>query len=124
MATKQRPKKTFMKKMAFVGSALATLELSIAKKDLVKLQHGEYISYGKIEAILKTSPMVESVCMYADPNQNYTVAVVIPSISELSTISPLPAQEAVELKEVQAAVVKSLEKYGTKMGLLRTECPM
>lgn len=93
------------------------------KKDLVKLQHGEYISYGKIEAILKTSPMVESICMYADPNQNYTVAVVIPSISELSTISPLPAQEAVELKEVQAAVVKSLEKYGTKMGLLRTECP-
>jgi len=93
------------------------------KKDLVKLQHGEYISYGKIEAILKTSPMVESICMYADPNQNYTVAVVIPSTSELSTISPLPAQEAIDLKEVQDAVVKSLEKYGMKMGLLRTECP-
>merc|ERR1711963_1062666 len=28
------------------------------KKDLVKLQHGEYISYGKVEAILKTSPFV------------------------------------------------------------------
>ena len=28
------------------------------KKDLVKLQHGEYISYGKVEAILKTSPLV------------------------------------------------------------------
>jgi len=93
------------------------------KKDLVKLQHGEYISYGKIEAILKTSPMVESICMYADPNQNYTVAVVIPSTSELSTISPLPAHEAIDLKEVQDAVVKSLEKYGMKMGLLRTECP-
>merc|ERR1712012_307890 len=93
------------------------------KKDLVKLQHGEYISYGKIEAILKTSPMVENICMYADPNQNFTVAVVIPSTSELSTISPLPAYEAIELKEVQDAVVKNLEKYGMKMGLLRTECP-
>ena len=67
--------------------------------------------------------MVENICMYADPNQNYTVAVVIPSASELSTISPLPSHEAIELKEVQAAVVKSLEKYGLKMGLLRTECP-
>jgi long-subunit acyl-CoA synthetase (AMP-forming) len=25
------------------------------KKDLVKLQHGEYISYGKVEAVLKVN---------------------------------------------------------------------
>ena len=67
--------------------------------------------------------MVENICMYADPNQNFTVAVVIPSVSELATISPLPAHEAIDLDNVKTAVVKSLEKYGLSMGLLRTECP-
>merc|ERR1719211_404548 len=57
------------------------------KKDLVKLQHGEYISYGKVEAILKTSPMVENICLYADPNYTFAVAVVIPSVSEVSKLS-------------------------------------
>lgn len=93
------------------------------KKDLVKLQHGEYISYGKIEAILKTSPMVENICMYADPNQNFPVAVVIPSVTELATLSSLPPAEAILLKEVQNAVVASLEKYGLKLGLEKVETP-
>lgn len=39
------------------------------KKDLVKLQHGEYISYGKVEAILKTCPIVESICLYGDSSK-------------------------------------------------------
>merc|ERR1712004_858160 len=41
----------------------------------------------------------------------------------LSGGAPLSPHEAIDLKEVQDAVVKSLEKYGMKMGLLRTECP-
>jgi len=39
------------------------------KKDLVKLQHGEYISYGKVEAVLKTCPIVENICLYADSSR-------------------------------------------------------
>lgn len=93
------------------------------KKDLVKLQHGEYISYGRIEAILKTSPMVEQICMYADPNQNFAVAVVIPSTTELATLTSLPASEAILLGEIQSAVVDSLQKYGMKLGLSKGECP-
>ena len=93
------------------------------KKDLVKLQHGEYISYGKIEAILKTSPMVENICTYADPNQNFPVAVVIPSTSELATISALPASEAIKQREVEQAVVSQLEKYGLRLGLEKVETP-
>ena len=93
------------------------------KKDLVKLQHGEYISYGKVEAILKTSPMVENICMFADPNYNFAVAVVIPSTSELATVTSLPASEAIALPEVQSAVASNLEKYGLNMGLEKGECP-
>jgi len=94
------------------------------KKDLVKLQHGEYISYGKVEAILKTSSIVESICMYADPNHTYAVAVVVPSTSELATLSNnLPPHEAILSPEVQKAVIARLEKFGVSMGLERVECP-
>jgi len=94
------------------------------KKDLVKLQHGEYISYGKVEAILKTSSIVENICMYADPQQTYAVAVVVPSTSELATLSNnLPPHEAILSPEVQKSVIGLLEKFGTKMGLERLECP-
>ena len=36
------------------------------KKDLVKLQLGEYVSLGKVEAQMKTSPLVDNICVYAD----------------------------------------------------------
>ena len=37
------------------------------KKDLVKLQLGEYVSLGKVEAQLKTHSLVENICVYGDP---------------------------------------------------------
>ena len=39
------------------------------KKDLVKLQLGEYVSLGKVEAQLKTHPLVENICVYGDSYQ-------------------------------------------------------
>ncbi len=33
------------------------------KKDLVKLQHGEYVSLGKVEAVLKTCDVVDNICV-------------------------------------------------------------
>lgn len=35
------------------------------KKDLVKLQAGEYVSLGKVEAALKNNPLIENICVYA-----------------------------------------------------------
>lgn len=36
------------------------------KKDLVKLQAGEYVSLGKVEAMLKNCPLVDNICAYAN----------------------------------------------------------
>lgn len=36
------------------------------KKDLVKLQAGEYVSLGKVEAALKNLPIVDNICAYAN----------------------------------------------------------
>ena len=55
------------------------LKLIDRKKDLVKLQLGEYVSLGKVEARLKTHPLVENICVYGDPYKKFTVALVVPS---------------------------------------------
>lgn len=36
------------------------------KKDLVKLQAGEYVSLGKVEAMLKNCPVIDNICVYAN----------------------------------------------------------
>ncbi|KAK9924321.1 hypothetical protein M0R45_032698 [Rubus argutus] len=54
------------------------LEIIDRKKDIVKLQHGEYISLGKVEATLITSNYVDNIMVFADPFHNYCVAVVVP----------------------------------------------
>ncbi|KAG5569589.1 hypothetical protein H5410_059355 [Solanum commersonii] len=55
------------------------LEIIDRKKDIVKLQHGEYISLGKVEAALSSSNYVDNIMAYADPFHNYCVALVVPS---------------------------------------------
>lgn len=49
------------------------------KKDLVKLQGGEYVSLGKVETQLKTCPVVENICVYADARHDYSIALIVPS---------------------------------------------
>lgn len=61
--------------------------ISDRKKDLVKLQAGEYVSLGKVESQLKTCPIVENICVYGDSNKDYTVALVVPSQPHLEVIA-------------------------------------
>jgi len=94
------------------------------KKDLVKLQHGEYVSYGRTESVLKTAPIVEQICAYADPTRDFIVAVVIPERKTLAEICPEDSlQECCGDKEIQAEVVRQLKEYGTKNGLKAFEIP-
>ena len=55
-----------------------TLKIIDRKKDLVKLQFGEYVSLGKVESVLKTCPIVENICIYGDATKSYCVALVCP----------------------------------------------
>lgn len=78
------------------------LEIIDRKKDIVKLQHGEYVSLGKVrvlqdecnfssnfpqelmfllqvEAALSVCPYVDNIMLHADPFHSYCVAIVVAS---------------------------------------------
>lgn len=54
---------------------------------MVKLQFGEYVSLGKIEAELKTCPIVENICVYGDSYKTFTVALIVPNAFYLEQIA-------------------------------------
>jgi len=96
------------------------------KKDLVKLQGGEYVSYGKVESVLKTNGLVENVCLYADPNQEFTVAIVVPNLNavkEMMNDENLTAENCNANAEAKAKMVAELTKFGVKNGLEKFELP-
>ncbi|GAA0146075.1 ligase [Lithospermum erythrorhizon] len=102
------------------------LEIIDRKKDIVKLQHGEYVSLGKVEATLIVSPYVDNIMLHADPFHSYCVALVVATQASLEewasrneikhdTFSELCEKEQT-LKEVYGSLIKaakeaSLEKF-------------
>ncbi|XP_020228499.1 long chain acyl-CoA synthetase 9, chloroplastic [Cajanus cajan] len=102
------------------------LEIIDRKKDIVKLQHGEYVSLGKVEAALLASPFLDNIMVHADPFHNFCVALVAVSRPALeqwaseqgiaySNISELCRKEEA-MKEVNASLLKEakaarLEKF-------------
>ncbi|KAK2727732.1 hypothetical protein QYM36_008277, partial [Artemia franciscana] len=105
-----------------------TFQIIDRKKDLVKLQAGEYISLGKVESELKGCPLVENICVYADPRHSYPVALILPNAKKLNEIA---AQEngAPKLenlcknKVVEKEVLKLLQEYAKKRNLEKFEIP-
>ncbi|XP_047987467.1 long-chain-fatty-acid--CoA ligase 4 [Leguminivora glycinivorella] len=99
------------------------------KKDLVKLQAGEYVSLGKVEAELKTCPIVENICVYGDSSKNNTVALLVPHpqhLAELAARAGLQEKEFDRLcknSQVEKLVVKELAEHAKKCGLERFEVP-
>ncbi|KAK4481293.1 hypothetical protein RD792_012178 [Penstemon davidsonii] len=111
------------------------LEIIDRKKDIVKLQHGEYVSLGKVEAALIVSPYVDNIMLHAESLYNYCVALVVASQASLeawassqgivySDFSDLCEKEET-LKEVSSSLLKAaktarLERFEipTKIKLL------
>jgi len=100
------------------------LKIIDRKKDLVKLQHGEYVSYGKTESVLKTAPIVENICAYANPDRDFIIAVLIPDKNQLKELNPeLALNEACQDVDVKKQVCRLLKDYGIKNGLKNFEIP-
>jgi len=106
-----------------------SLKIIDRKKDLVKLQLGEYVSLGKVEAQLKTHPLVENICVYGDSFQSHTVAIMVPIKNALEKFATeLGKTEAnyerlCKDSDVIQAVLKALSLHGKKSNLERFEIP-
>ena len=64
-----------------------TMRIIDRKKDLVKLQFGEYVSLGKVESLLKIHPAIENICVCGDSSKSNVVCLVIPAQTYLDTLA-------------------------------------
>ena len=92
-----------------------TLRIIDRKKDLVKLQLGEYVSLGKVESQLKTHPLVENICVYGD---SYQVTLIENKSSEQSFKIVLFQPYTVA---VMVPIRSALEKLATELGKTYSE---
>ena len=105
------------------------LKIIDRKKDLVKLQMGEYVSLGKVESVLKINPLVDSICVIVHPDQSFAVAIVVPDKGSITSISKklgildFSIPEICKNDEVKNAVCEVLWEYGREMGLEKFEVP-
>jgi len=107
-----------------------TLRIIDRKKDLVKLQAGEYVSLGKVESILKLHPLVDNMCVCARPTENYCVAIVVPSrpallkhAQEAANKTGFTAEQLSADQSVLDSLAKAMMTFGLDKGLQKFEVP-
>lgn len=111
-----------------------TLKIVDRKKDLVKLQFGEYISLGRVESVLKTCTLVDNLFVYGNSLHTYLVAVVAPNLKQLQRIARrlgrdedfvanATVKDLCQDAEVTKAAEVAILEYARGSGLLKTEVP-
>lgn len=105
------------------------LKIIDRKKDLVKLQAGEYVSLGKVEAALKNIPLVDNICVYASSFQSYVIGFIVPNQKELSELARKNGfkgtwEEICNSVEMEKEVQKILAEAATRGKLEKFEVPL
>ncbi|CAL1538248.1 unnamed protein product [Lymnaea stagnalis] len=107
-----------------------SLKIIDRKKDLVKLQHGEYISLAQIETVLKMCPLVEQICIVAHSEQDNVVALIVPNETRLEALAKgrgivnFDFKTLCKNEQVVSTVLKELTNHGLKAKLQRVELPV
>lgn len=105
------------------------LQIVDRKKDLVKLQAGEYVSLGKVESALKNCPLVDNICAYANSEQNYVISFVVPNQKKLTELAKQRGitgtwEEICTHPEMEREVLKELKEVAVNIKLQRFEIPV
>jgi len=106
-----------------------TIKIIDRKKDLLKLQGGEYVSLSKVESLLKTHPGIENICVCGDSTKKHTVALVIPGQDYLDKVADKfgrggkTREELCSDEEVLAEFRMVLVKHGAEQRLVKFEIP-
>lgn len=108
-----------MSEAVFFGS-MYNWKFADRKKDLVKLQAGEYVSLGKVESELKTCPIVDNICVYGDSTKHFCVALVVPNQQQLADLAKKRGienkafEELCQNADIEKAVLQELLDHGKK----------
>ncbi|XP_077141260.1 long-chain-fatty-acid--CoA ligase 4 isoform X1 [Ranitomeya variabilis] len=105
------------------------LQIIDRKKDLVKLQAGEYVSLGKVEAALKNCPLIDNICAYANSLQSYVISFVVPNQKKLTSLALQHGiegawEEICNNPTMEAEVLKEIKEVASSMKLERFEIPI
>ncbi|KAM6177791.1 fatty acid CoA ligase Acsl3 isoform 2-T2 [Rhynchocyon petersi] len=105
------------------------LKIIDRKKDLVKLQAGEYVSLGKVEAALKNLPLVDNICAYANSYHSYVIGFVVPNQKELTELAQKKGlkgtwEELCNSCEMEKEVLKVLSEAAVAASLEKFEIPV
>ncbi|CAB1442275.1 unnamed protein product [Pleuronectes platessa] len=105
------------------------LQIVDRKKDLVKLQAGEYVSLGKVESALKNCLLIDNICAYANSEQNYVISFVVPNQKKLTELAKQRNiegswEEICTHPEMEREVLKEIKAVAANIKLQRFEIPV
>ncbi|XP_060768935.1 long-chain-fatty-acid--CoA ligase 4b [Neoarius graeffei] len=105
------------------------LQIVDRKKDLVKLQAGEYVSLAKVEVTLKNCPLIDNICVYANSNENYIISFVVPNQKQLTELANKNGiggkwEELCNHATLEQEVLKSIKEVATMNKLQKFEVPV
>ncbi|KAL3700414.1 hypothetical protein R1sor_018436 [Riccia sorocarpa] len=105
------------------------LEIIDRKKDIVKLQHGEYVSLGKVESVMMGSHYLDNCMVHADPFHAYAVAIIVPNQPSLESWAKQAGitfdtyEDLCGKKEAEQEVLSDIGKVCKKGKLEKFEIP-
>ncbi|XP_022062540.1 long-chain-fatty-acid--CoA ligase 4 [Acanthochromis polyacanthus] len=105
------------------------LQIVDRKKDLVKLQAGEYVSLGKVESALKNCALIDNICAYANSDQNYVISFVVPNQKSLTGLAKQRGiegtwEEICKHPDMEREVLKAIKEVAVNIKLQRFEIPV
>ncbi|XP_006632808.3 long-chain-fatty-acid--CoA ligase 4 isoform X2 [Lepisosteus oculatus] len=105
------------------------LQIVDRKKDLVKLQAGEYVSLGKVESALKNCSLIDNICAYANSDQNYVISFVVPNQKRLTALANKQGisgawEDICNHPAMESEVLKEIKEVATSIKLQRFEIPV
>ncbi|NXC48843.1 ACSL4 ligase, partial [Penelope pileata] len=105
------------------------LQIIDRKKDLVKLQAGEYVSLGKVEAALKNCPLIDNICAYAKSDQSYVISFVVPNQKKLTALAEEKGVSGTWVDicnnpTMETEILQQIKEVANKMKLERFEIPI
>ncbi|XP_048400230.1 long-chain-fatty-acid--CoA ligase 4 isoform X2 [Stegostoma tigrinum] len=105
------------------------LQIIDRKKDLVKLQAGEYVSLGKVESALKSCSLIDNICAYANSEQSYVISFVVPNQKKLTALAEQKQvqgtwEEICNDSQMEAEVLREIKEASASSKLEKFEVPV